>query len=140
MGRVNLINNISCINLRSVETEAPSFGLKFAIDIKKHMGKLINTNYKNHDSDFHKGFIQSIIAASANRHSDELTLTNSSITALKSLSSNRNLVIWHSDKGRGVVIMDSTVYNQKLRVILGNNNTYEQISLKSVSININDFN
>ena len=76
------------------------------------MGKIINTNYKHHDSDFHKGFLQGIIAASTNCHSDELTLLKRYITALKSLSSNHNIVISPSDKGGGVVIMDSTVYNQ----------------------------
>ena len=88
------------------------------------MGKLINTNCKHHDSDFLKGFLQGIIATFTNCHSDELTLPNRYITALKSLSSNHNIVISPSDKGGSVVIMDSTVYNQKLMELLGNNNTY----------------
>ena len=104
------------------------------------MGKLVNTNYKHHDSDFHKRFLQNIIAASTNYHSDELTRPNRYITALKSLSSNRNIIIAPSDKGGGVVIMDSMVYNQKLMDVLGNNNTYEQISLQTITNNINDFN
>ena len=104
------------------------------------MGKLINTNYKHHDSDFHKGFLQGIIAASTNCHSDELTLPNRYITALNSLSSNHNIIISPSDKGGGVVIMDSTVYNQKLMDLLGDNNTYEQISLQTITNNIYDFN
>ena len=36
--------------------------------------------------------------------------------------------------------MDSTVYNQKLMDLLGDNNTYEHISLQTVSDNTNDFN
>ena len=40
----------------------------------------------------------------------------------------------------GVVIMDSTVYNQNLMDLLGDNNTYEPISLQTISNNINDFN
>ena len=36
--------------------------------------------------------------------------------------------------------MGSTVYNQKLMDLLGDNNTYEQISLQTVSNNINDLN
>ena len=36
--------------------------------------------------------------------------------------------------------MDSTVYNQKLMDLLGDNNTYEQISVQTVSNNINDLN
>ena len=56
------------------------------------------------------------------------------------LSSNHNIIISPSDKGRGVVIMDSTVYNQNLMDLLGDKNIYEQISLQIVSNNINDFN
>ena len=131
MGGADLVNNISSINLSPIETEALTFGLKFATGIKNHdMGKLINTNYKYHHSDFHEGFLQGIIAASTNCHSDELTLPNRYITALKSLSSNHNIVISPSDKGGGVVIMDSTVYNQNIMDLLSDNNTYEQISIQ----------
>ena len=73
LGRADLVN-ISSINLSPTETEALSFGLKFATGIKNYdMGKIINTNYKHHDSDFDKGFLQGIIAASTNCHSDEPT-------------------------------------------------------------------
>ena len=123
LGRADLVNNISSISLNSVETKAFSFGLKFATGIRNHgIGKLINTNYWHHVSDFHKGFIQGIIATSINYHSDELTLPNRYMIALKSLSSNHNIVISPSDKGRGVV-MDSTICNQKLMDLLGDNNT-----------------
>ena len=141
MGWADLVNNISSINLSPIETEALSFGLRFSTGIKNYdMGKIINTNYKYHDSDFHKGFLQGIIAASTNCHSDELTLPNRYITALRSLSSNHNVIISPSDEGGGVVIMDSSVYNQKLMDLLDDSNTYEQISLKTVTNNINDFN
>ena len=140
-GRDDLVNNISSINLSPTETKALSFGLKFATGIKNYdMGKLINTNYKHHDSDFDKGFLQGIIAASTNCHSDELTLPNRYITVLKPLSSNHNVVISPSDKGWGVVIMDSTVYNQKLMYLFDDNNIYEQISQQTITNNINDFN
>ena len=36
--------------------------------------------------------------------------------------------------------MDSTVNNQKLMNLLGDNNTYKQISLQTITNNINDFN
>ena len=117
LGRADLVN-ISSISFSPVETKALSFRLKFATGIKNHMGKLINTNYKHHDFDFHKGFLQGIIAASTNCHSDELTLPNRYITALKSLSSNHNIIISLSDKCGGVVIMESTVYNQNLWIYL----------------------
>ena len=128
MGWADLVNNIFGISLSPIETEALSFGLKFATCIKNHdMGKLINTNYKHHDSDFLEGYLQGIITASTNCYSDELTLPNRYITALKSFSSNHNIVISSSDKGGGVVIMDSTVYKQNLMDLLGDNNTYEQM-------------
>ena len=135
LGWADLVNNISSSSLSPIETKAISFGLKFATGIKNHdMGKLINTNYKHHYSDFHKGFLQSIIATS-----DELTLPNRYITALKTLSSNHNIVISPSDKGGAIVIMDSTVYNQKLMDLLGDN-SYEQISLQTITNDITDFN
>ena len=88
LGRADLVNNISSINLSPIETEALSFRIKFTTGIKKYdMGKIINTNYKNHDSDFRKWLLVGIIAASTNCHFDELTLPNRYITALKSLSS-----------------------------------------------------
>ena len=125
LGRADLVDNISSINLSSVKTEALSFRLQFAPRIKNHdMGKLINTNYKRHDSDFNKWFIQDIIAASANCHSDGLTLPNRYITALKSLSSNHNIIISPPNKGESVVNMDSMVFNQKLMDLLGDN-SYE---------------
>ena len=46
----------------------------------------------------------------------------------------------YSDKGGGVVIMDSTVYNQKLMDLLDDNNIYEQISLQTITNNISNFN
>ena len=74
LGRADIVNNISSINLSPTETEALSFGLKFATGIKNYdMGKIINTNYKHHDSDFDNGFLLGIIAASTNCHSDEPT-------------------------------------------------------------------
>ena len=45
-----------------------------------------------------------------------------------------------SDKGGGVVIMDSMVYNQKLMDLLDDNNTSEQISPQTVLYNINNYN
>ena len=36
--------------------------------------------------------------------------------------------------------MDSMVCNQKLMDLLDDNNTYEQISLQTITNNINDFN
>ena len=103
LGRADLVNSISNVNLSPNETKALRFGLKFATGIKNYdIGKLINTNYKHHDSDFYRGLLQGIIAASTNCHSNELTLPNRYITALKSLSSNHNIVISPSDRLHGL--------------------------------------
>ena len=127
LSRVDLIENISRIKL-SIVTDLLSFGLKFATGVKNYnIGQLIDINYKHHDSNFHKGFEQDIIATSTNCHTDEQTLPRRYIPALKSLSSNHNIIISHSDKGGGAVVMDSSVYNQKLMDLLDDNNTYEQI-------------
>ena len=68
---------------------------------------------------------QGIIAASISCHTDELTLPNRYIAALKSFSSSHNIIISHSDKGRGVYVMDSSVSNQKLKDLLDDHNTYK---------------
>ena len=49
-------------------------------------------------------------------------------------------MLWLEEKGGGVVIMNSTVYNQKLMDLLDDNSTYEQISLQTITNNINNFN
>ena len=140
MGRAYLVNNISRISLSSVETEILSLRLKFATGIRNHnIGKLINTNHRHHDCDLNKGCTGSMIATSTYCHFDDLALPNKYITALKCLSSNHNIVISSCDKDRGVVIMDSTIYNQKSTDLLDDKNTYEHISLQTVLFNINKF-
>ena len=112
--------------------KALSFRLKFATGIKNHdMGKLTDINYRYHDSDFHKGFAQGIIDASANRQTDELTLPRWYLAALMTLSSNSTPIISPFDEGVGVVI-DSAVYNQKLMDLRDDNNTYEEIYLETI--------
>ena len=86
LNRVDLVENISSTRLSTVETEAFSFRLKFATRIKNHdMAKLNDINYRHHDSDFYKGFVQGIIAASTNSQTDERTLPGRYIAALKTI-------------------------------------------------------
>ena len=93
------------------------------------MGKLIDINYRYYYSDFHKSFIQGTIAASTNCQTDKQILPRRYLAALKTLFSNKNIIILPSDKGDGVV-MESSV--QKLMDLLDNNNTYKQISLQAI--------
>ena len=51
-----------------------------------------------------------------------------------------NIIITPSDKGGCGVIMDSTHYNNKIMELLDDKNTYEQISLQSLTKNIDFFN
>ena len=71
-------------------------------------------NYRHLDSDFHKGFVQGIIAASTCCQTDEHILPRRYIAALKSLSSYNNIIILLFDKDGCVDIMDSIFFNQKL--------------------------
>ena len=51
-----------------------------------------------------------------------------------------NIIITPSDKGGSIIIMDSTHYNNKMIRLLHDKNTYEQISLQTVTKNIDIFN
>ena len=44
------------------------------------------------------------------------------------------------NKSGGVVVMDSTVYSQKLLELLNDNNTYGEISPQTILKNANNFN
>ncbi|CAF1508570.1 unnamed protein product [Adineta steineri] len=49
--------------------------------------------------------------------------------ALRSLAKNKSVVITRPDKGRGVVLMDLSKYNQKMNVILSDLSTFTPITL-----------
>lgn len=140
MGRADLVTNISSTTLSTIETEALSFGLKFATGLKNNISKLINLNYRHSDTDFHKGFTQGILAASLDCQNTEFTLPKRYMNALKSLSTNSDITISPSDKGGGVVVMDTAAYNQKMLDLLNDRDTYEQISPLQVSKNVKEFN
>ena len=72
---IDIIQNISDIALTPVELEALQFGLKFTTGINKlNIINTIKKNYKHNDSDFHKGFIQGIIAATTTNQKNASTL------------------------------------------------------------------
>ena len=105
-GRADLVEMISSIKLSSAETEALSFGLKFATRIKNNdMEKLIDLNNRHHDSNFHK-----YLSHYCCFHQLPYRWTYRYITAFKSLSSNHSIIISPSDKGDGVVVDSSDYY------------------------------
>ena len=81
IGRNDVIQDFSNTKLRLVKTEALQFDLKF---------------------------IKGLLAATANVNIDDHVLPRRHIIALRNLSRNNNVIIKASDKGSGVVIMDST--------------------------------
>ena len=95
---------------------------------------LINLNYWHYYSDFNKGFIQELLAATTIVYIDDLTLPRRHLTALRGLSMNNNIMITHSDKGSGVVIIDLTQWTKKIELL------YEQISLETKNKNVDIFN
>ena len=70
---------------------------------------------------------------------DEYILLGRHLAALKTLSSNKNIIALPSDEGVGAFVMDSSVYNQKLLKLHNDNNTYEQISPLIIFKNGNSF-
>ena len=62
------------------------------------------------------------------------------LAAWKTLFSKNTIIILPSDKGVVVVVvMDSSIYNQKLMDLLDDNNTHEQISPQTILKYVNDF-
>ena len=99
-GCVDHVVNVSKTTLRTAETEAFSFGLKFTAGMKNQIiGKLIDMNYRRYDSDFHKGFVQDKSATSTNCQIDELTQLRRYLAALKTLFHHNNIILLPSNKG-----------------------------------------
>ena len=71
------------------------------------------------------------IAASTNCQNDEHILPRRNLAALKTLFSNHNIIISPFDKG-GDVVMDSTVYSQKILDLLNDNSTNMNRSLNKL--------
>ena len=136
IGRPDLIHNLSSHHLSPTETEALSFGLKFATGLpKQNLVDTLTKNYRYTDTDFLKGYIQGIISASMKNHnnSHEHTLPKRHLDALQTLAHNEKLTITSSDKGGGVVIMDTTTYHSKIYDLLNDANTYTVTTLQHIN-------
>ena len=66
---------------------------------------------------------------SNNENGAPLNLTPEELTALKSLSKNKNLIIQKSDKGNSIDIIDKSDYLEKMRNILSDSSKFTQVSI-----------
>ena len=72
--QTNLIENISDIVLTANKTQALSLGLKFATGSgKPDIANIVSRNLNYNDTDFDKGFIQGIIAATLSHDNEAVT-------------------------------------------------------------------
>ena len=74
---------------------------------KKEPLDIINMSYRHTDSNFNRGFIQSLITSITNHHTPTHNLPRRYITALTNLAKNKNIIIISLDKGRGIAILDT---------------------------------
>ena len=103
--------------------------LSIKVHIRKKSGNLFNdpridTIIPNSTKDFYKDYLLQPLMLTVM----SWLLPWRHIAALRVLS--RNNII-SSDKGGGVIILDSTQYNNKIMELSSNKNTHEQISLQN---------
>ena len=78
---------------------------------------LISTNHLNHLSERDRINLKAKFLETYNKYTS-VRLPDDHLTVLNSLYRNRNIVILHQDKGRGVVILDKTGYVSKAEEFL----------------------
>ena len=141
-GRSDIITNLSSRPLSNYEEEALSLGLKFSSgkdnkDLADHVMK----NYRFHDSETEKGFIQGILTCcKAIADSEKSTLPQRYVTALRALAKDNSIVITSADKGGGIIILNACDYNEKMKSLLQDENTYAKKKsgfIKSQSVGFN---
>ena len=138
-GRPELVKNLSDTELSKNETLALSYGLKFAVGTNKmDTTGTITKNHRYSDSEFERGFIQGLISATLSTE-NEYTLPKRFVSAIQNLSQNKDLVISPADKGGGVVVMNTTDYNEKMLSHLNDENTYEKVHLNEIDTQTNKF-
>lgn len=69
-----------------------------------------------------------------------MTIPRRYITALKNLKKDESITIYPSDKGGGIVILNTTDYNEKMESLLHDVDTYQLISLQEINTDIENFN
>ena len=128
-------------DLTTTEHDALSLGLKFATGTHtNNLTEIITKNYRHTDTDFNKGFIQGIITASTHTTYTEHTLPRRYITALRTLAADHTIHITPSDKGGGIVLLDTHTYNNKMTSLLADEDTYELVNKTLIDRETDKFN
>ena len=128
------VRNFSSRQLSSTEKEALSLGLKFESG-KDNMSFIehISKNYRWEDPDIDKGFAQGVLACCKALADDEgQSMPRRYARALRSLATDKTIVITQADKGGGLVILDKSEYRQKMNEMLSDKDTYQKSSNKSI--------
>ena len=141
IGNRHLINNISNYTPTRIELEALSLGLKFATGLRNNnTTDLIQRNYRQSDSEFSKGFIQGILSStSLNPTLNQTIIPKRYVTALSQLKQNDDIYITPSDKGGGIVILNSHDYITKMNTLVQDTNVYSPTNLKAIEKSTKNF-
>ena len=142
-GRPELIQNLSTRQLTQVETEALSFGLKFAIGGQGCNNQLDTSikNYRGNRGTTDNGFVQGLSwALEAVAQDHEWALPRRHREALRDLGRDESIFISSADKGGGVVIMGSQQYTEKMGVLLSDAQVYERVPVGTSTTESKNFN
>lgn len=139
-----VIQNFSSYTLSDDEKSLLAKGLNFLIPIKKlnfadHATpfEMLYKDIKNCDismykMDLLKVDLKKIAYSSFHRYNfmKELNLSKNEYNALKTLSSNKELVIHKSDKGNSVVLIDRSDYLKQMQEIVNDTSKFEKLAVK----------
>ena len=140
-GRNDIIN-MSSRTLSEYEKEALSLGLKFSVgenklDLTGHVIK----NYCFSDNDVDKGFIQGILTCcKAISESEQSALPKRYVVALEGLANDNSIMISSADKGGGIIILNKSDYQAKMKSLLDDEQTYAKKNNGFVKRQSVDFN
>ena len=128
-GNSALINNLSDRVLTKTETAVLSLGLKFDIGgPNRNMTDYVIRNHRYGDSDIDKGFKQGITACmTALAGGTNTTIPKRFRKAFQDLQKDPDIFITTADKGGGVVVMNADDYEAKMRTLLQDRATYENV-------------
>ena len=141
-GRTDIIRNLSSRTLSKYEEEALSLGLKFSSGKdNKELSDHIVKNYRFHDSESDKGFIQGVLTCcKAISDSEPNALPQRYMKALAVLAKDSSVVITSADKGGGIIILDADNYKEKMKDLLDDENTYAKKKAGYIKAQSVDFN
>ena len=127
-GRSDIITNLSSRTLSTYEQEALSLGLKFSSGKdNRNLADHVMKNYRFHDNESDKGFVQGVLTCcKAIADSEPNALPQRYVTALTEMSKDDSIVITSADKGGGIIILDKSDYDEKMKNLLSDKNTYAE--------------